>query len=244
MLSGRRRCSPPGPLPTGTLRSIELRSSARSSGRSSARSVVRTAAMPQPMSTPTAAGMIAPRVGTTEPTVAPMPRCTSGITATHGPDEGQGGDVAQLLPRLLLERHAAHPALDRRGRAGCMQEFVRVLRVHGSFLGKGSMRRFRPPQWSLLLQADQLLHDAIQAAEHGQLVDLLGDRCSIANGKNKTPPGDEPEGVRVPREVGVTDLPCQEISRCGQLRRECAVPARARADRGRRAAVRDAWRWR
>jgi len=38
--------------------------------------------MPQPMSTPTAAGMIAPAVGITEPTVAPMPQCTSGITAT------------------------------------------------------------------------------------------------------------------------------------------------------------------
>ena len=44
--------------------------------------------MPQPMSTPTAAGMIAPRVGITEPTVAPLPRWTSGITATHGPTNG------------------------------------------------------------------------------------------------------------------------------------------------------------
>ena len=39
--------------------------------------------MPQPMSTPTAAGMIAPEVGMTLPTVAPMPQCTSGIAATH-----------------------------------------------------------------------------------------------------------------------------------------------------------------
>jgi hypothetical protein len=38
--------------------------------------------MPQPMSTPTAAGTIAPRVAITVPTVAPLPRCTSGITAT------------------------------------------------------------------------------------------------------------------------------------------------------------------
>jgi len=43
---------------------------------------VRAATMPQPMSTPTAAGMIAPLVGMTEPTVAPMPQCTSGMTAT------------------------------------------------------------------------------------------------------------------------------------------------------------------
>ena len=50
-------------------------------GRSSARSVVLAAIMPQPMSTPTAAGMMALRVGITEPTVAPMPRCTSGMAA-------------------------------------------------------------------------------------------------------------------------------------------------------------------
>ncbi len=39
--------------------------------------------MPQPMSTPTAAGMIAPRVGMTLPTVAPMPVSTPGMAATH-----------------------------------------------------------------------------------------------------------------------------------------------------------------
>src|SRR5512146_492821 len=39
--------------------------------------------MPQPISTPTAAGIIAPRVGITLPTVAPIPQCTSGIAATH-----------------------------------------------------------------------------------------------------------------------------------------------------------------
>jgi hypothetical protein len=53
------------------------------SGRSFAVRLVRTAIIPQPMSTPTAAGMIAPFVGTTLPTVAPLPRCTSGIAATH-----------------------------------------------------------------------------------------------------------------------------------------------------------------
>jgi hypothetical protein len=35
---------------------------------------VRTAIMPQPISTPTAAGMIAARVGMTDPTVDPLPR--------------------------------------------------------------------------------------------------------------------------------------------------------------------------
>jgi hypothetical protein len=55
---------------------------ARLSGRSDALSDVRTAFMPQPMSTPTAAGMIAPFVAITLPTVAPMPKCTSGMAAT------------------------------------------------------------------------------------------------------------------------------------------------------------------
>ena len=34
-----------------------------------------------PISTPTAAGMTAPKVGTTLPMVEPLPRCTSGMTA-------------------------------------------------------------------------------------------------------------------------------------------------------------------
>src|ERR1700740_354111 len=55
----------------------------RFSGRSLAFKSVCTAIMPQPISTPTAAGIIAPLVGITLPTVAPMPQCTSGIAATH-----------------------------------------------------------------------------------------------------------------------------------------------------------------
>ena len=51
---------------------------------SSAVNCVRTAIIPQPMSTPTAAGMIAPSVGMTEPTVAPMPRWASGMRARCG----------------------------------------------------------------------------------------------------------------------------------------------------------------
>ncbi len=38
--------------------------------------------MPQPMSTPTAEGITAPRVGMTDPTVAPMPTWASGMRAT------------------------------------------------------------------------------------------------------------------------------------------------------------------
>ena len=60
--------------PCGTARSMAERSGARLPGRSSAVSVVLHAIMPQPMSTPTAAGMMAFKVGITEPTVAPMPK--------------------------------------------------------------------------------------------------------------------------------------------------------------------------
>ncbi len=45
--------------------------------------------MPQPMSTPTAAGATAWLIAMTEPTVAPLPRWTSGMTrtpTTHGSD--------------------------------------------------------------------------------------------------------------------------------------------------------------
>src|SRR5438034_10136264 len=63
--------------------SMAVRMRFKLSGRSRAFKSVSTAIMPQPMSTPTAAGMIAPLVGITLPTVAPIPQCTSGIAATH-----------------------------------------------------------------------------------------------------------------------------------------------------------------
>ena len=43
---------------------------------------VLTAIMPHPMSTPTAAGMMEPLVASTVPTVAPLPKWQSGMTAT------------------------------------------------------------------------------------------------------------------------------------------------------------------
>lgn len=63
-------------------RSTSRISGSSESGRSAAVSVVSVATMPQPMSTPTADGMIAPSVGMTEPTVAPIPTCASGMSAT------------------------------------------------------------------------------------------------------------------------------------------------------------------
>jgi hypothetical protein len=54
--------------------SIASRTNFRLSGNWLAFRLVLTAIMPQPMSTPTAAGMIAPLVGITLPTVAPIPK--------------------------------------------------------------------------------------------------------------------------------------------------------------------------
>src|SRR6202000_2716048 len=45
---------------------------------------VRVALIPHPMSTPTQAGITTSEVGTTDPTVEPIPQCASGISATCG----------------------------------------------------------------------------------------------------------------------------------------------------------------
>jgi hypothetical protein len=58
------------------------RSGSRLSGRSSAVKIVSVAIMPQPRSTPANDGTMAPSVGMTDPTVAPIPKCASGISAT------------------------------------------------------------------------------------------------------------------------------------------------------------------
>ena len=54
----------------------------RCRGDDVATAVSARAIIPQPMSTPTAEGMTAPSVGMTEPTVDPMPRYASGMSAT------------------------------------------------------------------------------------------------------------------------------------------------------------------
>src|SRR5215470_4709972 len=94
--------------PCGTARSIAARTSRRLSGRSLAVKVVRSAAIPQPMSTPTAAGMMAPTVGMTLPTVAPTPQWTSGIAATQPRTHGRRATLcscfaatsSRLTPRI------------------------------------------------------------------------------------------------------------------------------------------------
>ena len=66
--------------------------------------------MPQPMSTPTAAGMIAPSVGMTEPTVAPLPRWASGISARCGCTNGIDA-VRSAWARVLPSRIEAKLAI-------------------------------------------------------------------------------------------------------------------------------------
>ena len=95
-----------------------------------------TAIMPQPMSTPTAAGMIAPQVGITEPTVAPMPRCTSGIAAMCLNTNGRRAALRSWRLRLVFHRHAARPHLDRHAAGDFFFDVVGfhdvVLRVQGN----------------------------------------------------------------------------------------------------------------
>ena len=69
--------------PCGMAFSSSVHRPSKLSGKSFAVRVVCTAIIPQPISTPTAAGMIASLVGNTVPIVAPIPTCTSGITASH-----------------------------------------------------------------------------------------------------------------------------------------------------------------
>src|SRR4051794_24485447 len=103
------------PAERGTADSIAVRRPPRRCiGRSLTTYGVRTAIIPQPMSTPTAAGMIAPSVGMTDPTVAPLPRWASGISAMCGWMKGIPLAVtawsrvlsaridAQLIRRLLI----------------------------------------------------------------------------------------------------------------------------------------------
>ena len=68
-------------LPWGTAASNALLIPNRLSGNWLAVRVVLVATIPQPISTPTAAGITASTEGMTLPMVAPLPICTSGITA-------------------------------------------------------------------------------------------------------------------------------------------------------------------
>ena len=70
------------PRPAGTTPGMASTNGSSESGSTSARKLVRAAIMPHPMSTPIAAGITAPTVGITLPTVEPFPRWASGIRAT------------------------------------------------------------------------------------------------------------------------------------------------------------------
>ena len=90
---------------------MSVRIALSESGNCDAVMFVITAAMPQPMSTPTAAGMIAPLVGMTEPTVAPRPKMDVRHHRDVAVDERQFRDVDELLgaPAVRPERRASRP---------------------------------------------------------------------------------------------------------------------------------------
>jgi hypothetical protein len=88
------------------------RSGPRLSGRSSAVSVVLQAIIPQPMSTPTAAGMMALRVGITDRRSRDA-EVHVGHRRDVLEDDRQTGRVGELAPGRVFDRHAACPHLDR-----------------------------------------------------------------------------------------------------------------------------------
>ena len=76
--------------------------------------LVLTAAMPQPMSTPTAAGATAPFIAITEPTVAPLPRWTSGITATWCATQGSAATfLSCVMTSESTSSSGAHSSMGR-----------------------------------------------------------------------------------------------------------------------------------
>src|SRR5881392_3065337 len=67
-----------------------------------------TAIMPQPMSTPTVAGMTASFVAITEPTMLPLPRCASGISATCLNKHGRRETLRSIDCSSILKSWLAH----------------------------------------------------------------------------------------------------------------------------------------
>ena len=98
------------------------------SGKSWAATSVRTAAIPQPMSTPTAAGMIALRVVTTEPTVAPLPIWASGISRTPSTTERRAvrSAWARVAGSMRCEPHTLSLSFTRDSVASIRSRAVRV----------------------------------------------------------------------------------------------------------------------
>ena len=95
---GRRSCR--------GYRSRMARRPCRLSGRSAATSEVRAAIIPQPISTPTAAGMIAPRVGITLPMVEPLAQVYVRHHRQVLEDEGHLRRVFSNCWRAFLHRDA------------------------------------------------------------------------------------------------------------------------------------------
>src|SRR6185369_16986334 len=90
-----------------------------------------TAIMPQPISTPTVAGITASFVATTEPTMLPLPRCASGISATCLNRHGRRETLRTMFS--IEEQNMVRNV----SRLPCL--FKHVALMPDAHLGKGSM---------------------------------------------------------------------------------------------------------
>src|SRR4051812_31122538 len=87
------------------------------------------------MSTPTAAGMIAPSVGMTLPTVAPMPRWASGIRARCGWMKGMVEAVSACLRVLSSKIEAQFMTLPVRAVVGLVAVICFIVCLLGGLFG-------------------------------------------------------------------------------------------------------------
>src|SRR6266581_8496732 len=94
--------------PTGIASSIAKRKSFNLPSRIPLLNGVFTAIMPQPMSTPTVAGITASFVAMTEPTMLPLPRCASGISATCLNKHGKRETLRSIDCSSMLNSWLAH----------------------------------------------------------------------------------------------------------------------------------------
>ena len=107
--------------------------------------LVRTAIIPQPMSTPTAAGMMASLVGMTLPTVAPIPQCTSGMTATQPWTKGSRATLRTCWRALSSNITPRVQAL-----IGLWPGSVTISKPRRSLIGRSPSSARRPPRSSSL----------------------------------------------------------------------------------------------
>src|SRR5215831_13361202 len=192
--------------PTGTAASIAPRTRCIGSGSSAAESDKRTADIPQPISTPTAAGMIAPLVGITEPTVAPMPVWTSGIAATCRNTNGRRATLASCFadspssslvhtwtgtrsPAIVLRIGTSEPRprTQRLGRERAMQhdKLAACFSRHADMFSNEPLAKVDPELWQAVQSEIQRQEDHIEliASENYASPQVLRAQGSVLTNK-------------------------------------------------------------